>query len=634
MSKKGISFRLNLNITLIAIIIIASIVYINYFFTNNVIVGKIEEGAINESNIVISKISRFTVGTEEVARNVAFQALYYHKNNDLDLFLRQVVRSNNKLEGINVELLDYQQNRISKFSSSKPGELMYDPDSIKIHSISHKLSPLDENLKNGLWSKPFYRKNDSTHLTVSYKIPIYKPEKNEIAGIVTCSISLDRLRQMLSEIKIRKDGYAFIIDQNGNFLTHPYIKWILKRNLFERPSFVFQNRIGKIESQIRSGGRGAGHGISQYLKNQAAWFYYAPIADLNWKVIIVIPEKELFQEINKIFWRIILVSGLGILFLFLFNMLIFKKILDPLVRVVRAIQSFTSSERPENKSRNEISMLADSFENWQIKYGLLINEQTQTKIEKLKYEKDLKSAREIQFNIIPTSKPTFPEHPEIDLYAILKPVESVGGDLYDYFFIDHDHLLIAIGDVSGKGIPASLFMAIASTLIKTHAKVISAKEIVSRVNSELSDRNANQYFVTLFVGIIDIRTGIMDYCNAAHNHPYLLHPDGTVQTIPKSHGLPLGIYKEKTYKNNSIELQSGDLVILYTDGVINSRDNKNLHYGTERLEKNIQNLTNLTAEEATISLLKSIVLHEGEEQQADDITLMIFKYLYKRENQT
>jgi sigma-B regulation protein RsbU (phosphoserine phosphatase) len=209
----------------------------------------------------------------------------------------------------------------------------------------------------------------------------------------------------------------------------------------------------------------------------------------------------------------------------------------------------------------------------------------------------------------------------------------VGGDLYDYFFIDKYHLLIAIGDVSGKGIPASLFMAIASTLIKTHAKVLSAKEIVSRVNNELSDRNSNQYFVTLFIGIIDVRSGIMDYCNAAHNYPYLLHPDGTIHTISQSHGLPLGIYKDKTYKSDFIKLESGDLIILYTDGVINSRDNKNLHFGTERLQMNVQNLMNLTAEEATLRLLKSILQHEGTEPQADDITIMIFRYLYKRENQ-
>lgn len=633
MSKKGISFRLNTNITSLAILIIASIVYINYHLINNVLIEKIEEGAVNQSDLIVSRISRNTVGTEELAKNVSYQAFYYHKNNDLDIFLQQVVKYNDILEGIQVELLDYQKKRVLKFSSGKSAQFTDDPESLKFKKLSSTLKTETVNFKPGIWSDPYLYLNDTTHIYVLYKFPIYLPDKKEYGGLVTCVVSMDRISQLISEIKIGKNGYAFIIDNSGNFLTHPKSDRILKRNLFEKPSTIFQDKIDEIESMIKSGRRGSGYGISEYLNNQKSWFYFAPLNESNWTVIQVIPENELFLDHQAIFQKILLVSGLGILLLFLLNMLIFKKIIDPLVRVAHAIQRFASPDGYKNKSRNEIKMLADSLENWQIKYGILVDQQTQTAIERLKYEKDLKSAHEIQFNIIPTSKPAFRDHPEIDLYAVLKPVESVGGDLYDYFFIDKYHLLIAIGDVSGKGIPASLFMAIASTLIKTYAKVLSAKEIVSRVNNELSDRNSNQYFVTLFIGIIDIRSGIMDYCNAAHNYPYLLHPDGTIHTISQSHGLPLGIYKDKTYKSDFIKLESGDLIILYTDGVINSRDNKNLHFGTERLQMNIQNLMNLTAEEATLRLLKSILQHEGEEPQADDITIMIFRYLYKRENQ-
>jgi sigma-B regulation protein RsbU (phosphoserine phosphatase) len=327
------------------------------------------------------------------------------------------------------------------------------------------------------------------------------------------------------------------------------------------------------------------------------------------------------------------VSGIGILILFLLNIFVFKKVLDPLIRITHAIQRFSSIPGKERKSKNEINMLADSLEDWQAKYGVLIKDQRKTASEKLKFEKELKSAQEIQLNIVPSGNPVFLDHPEIDLYAILKPAEIIGGDLYDYFFIDQTHLLIAIGDVSGKGIPASLFMAIASTLIKTNANILSSKEIVSKVNNELSERNSNQYFVTLFLGILDIRSGIMDYCNAAHNFPYILRSDGSLHTLSKSHGLPLGIYKDKIYKNNTFEFQPGDMMILYTDGVINSSDMNNKHYGIEKLEKNIQNLSDLTTEEVVSQLLKSIVIYEGENQQADDISIMALKYLNKAKNQ-
>jgi sigma-B regulation protein RsbU (phosphoserine phosphatase) len=162
---------------------------------------------------------------------------------------------------------------------------------------------------------------------------------------------------------------------------------------------------------------------------------------------------------------------------------------------------------------------------------------------------------------------------------------------------------------------------------------LSSKEIIEGINNELGDRNPNQYFLTLFIGILDISTGIMDYCNAAHDYPYILHPDGTVQTLSKSHGIPLGIYKNKKYKSNTVELQYGDLILFYTDGVINSRDSDGTLYGIDKLKSNIQRLTDLSAKEVVTSILQDIMTYEDESHQSDDISLMAFKYLNETENQ-
>ena len=598
------------------------------------LVNKIEDGAVNQSNMVISRIARITVGTDEIAKNVSAQALYYYKNNDLNIFLQQVLKSNEIIESIHIELIDKKQQHLLKFSSNKLDRSICNPDSIAAEKFIFDLQSGRIRLIQGIWSSSFYCKYDTTHLLVSYKMPIYYPGSKNVAGIVSCEVSLKMMQQMLSKIRLGENGYAFIVDHAGNFISHPRKEWILKRNLYEKPSPIFKENSQVIENQIKQGRSGADLGISEYLNNQPAWFYYAPITDSGWSVIIVIPEKDLFSEIDGIFQTIILVSILGILVLFLINIFVFRKMLDPLVRVTHAIQRFSSSPGKERKSKNEIKMLAESLEDWQEKYGLLIKDQSKSASDKIKFDNDLKSAQEIQLNIVPSGKPNFLEYPEIDLFAMLKPAETIGGDLYDYFFIDKNHLLVAIGDVSGKGIPASLFMAITSTLIKTHAKRLSSKDIVRRVNKELSDRNSNQYFVTLFLGILDIRTGLLDYCNAAHNYPYILHADGTLQTLSKSHGLPLGIYKDKAYKSSTIELQLNDMMILYTDGVINSRDNGKHHYGTDRLEKNIQNLNDLTAEEVVEKLVKSVVIFEGQGHQADDISLLALKYLNKIENQT
>lgn len=628
MSQKGVSFRLNSHITSIAILIIAAIVYINYHLSNKILVGKIEEGAINQSNLILSRISRITVGAEEIAKNIAFQALYYQKNNDLNFLLAKVLETNIILESIHVELLN-EKGGFVKYSSNKPGQIISSPDSILNELYILKLKSGELSSNSGLWSVPFYCRNDSAHLLVSYKTPIYYPNSKLVAGVVSCEVSLRELNRLLSEIKIGESGYSFIIDKSGNYITHPNLKVesAAHKSTFER---LVKSKFQEMENEFANG-RGVSRGIRQYVVYQACWMYMAPLTNPNWLILIVIPEKELFKDIEVVFKRIILVSGIGIIVLFFVNMFIFWQMLNPLARITQSIQEFSSGQSVEKNSKNEIRMLIESFEDWQAKYGSLISEQTKTATEKLKYEKDLESARDIQLNIIPTGKPIFAKHPEIDLFALLKPAEIVGGDLYDYFFIDKNHLLVAIGDVSGKGIPASLFMAIASTLIKANAKILSSKEIVSRVNKELSSRNSHQYFITLFVGILDTKSGILDYCNAAHNYPYILHADGTLQTLSKSHGLPLGIYMNKNYKSSSLELKYGDLLLLYTDGVINSRDSTDQHYGTEKLEQNIQHMTDLSAAEVVDKISKSIVIYEGEKKQEDDITLLALRYLGNRQ---
>ncbi len=633
MKQRGISFLLNSHITTIAVIIIASIVYINYYFSREVLISKIEDGAINQSNVVLSKISRITVGTEEIAKNVSVQALYFFKNNDLDVLLQQVLKSNNIIESIHVELIGADQKHFLKFSSNKKGQNICDPDSLANEKFILDLRSGRIKVDQGIWSAPFFCNYDNSQMLVSYKIPIYCPDYKDIAGVVSCEVSLNVMRQMLAEIHLGEHGYAFITDKQGNYVLHPCTDWILKRNLYEKAPTIFKENSREIVSKMKQGRSGAGLGISEYLNNQNSWFYYAPITNSGWSVIIVIPEKELFNELQQIFQKIIMVSVIGILILFLVNIFVFRKMLDPLVRITHAIQRFSTTPGKELKSKNEIKMLAESLEDWQTKYGLLVKNQSKTASANIKIEKDLKSAQEVQLNIVPSGKPNFVEHPELDLFALLKPAETIGGDLYDYFFIDKNHLLVAIGDVSGKGIPASLFMAITSTLIKTHAKILSSKDIVSLVNKELSDRNSNQYFVTLFLGILDIRSGQLDYCNAAHNYPYILHADGSLQTLSKSHGLPLGIYKDKPYKSSSVELRFNDMMILYTDGVINSTDSASQHYGSEKLEKNIQNLIDLTSEEVVKKLYKSIMIYRGESLQSDDITLLALKFLNKTESQ-
>ncbi len=370
MKQRKISFRLNTHITTIAILIITAIVIANFLMSKKVIIKSIEEGAINHSNLIISRISRITIGTEEIAKNISQQVLYYQQNNDVQYFINQIIESNSILENIEVELLIENIDSIVRYSSVTQTKTacVNDPSWIKLFKRSRENLP--DTLIQGIWSDPFYCKIDTSHLLVAYILPVYKPNSTEIAGVVTCEISLRNMRKLLSEIKIGKSGYAFIIDKMGNFVTHPDESWILHMNLFEKPSRVFKGNVDKIESKIMQNQTGADRGISLYLNSHKAWFYFAPLANTGWKVIIVFPENELFSEINTVFKQIGKVAILGILILFLVNIFVFRKLLDPLERVTRAIQRFTFTPGKEPESGNEIKLLAESLENWQLKYGL------------------------------------------------------------------------------------------------------------------------------------------------------------------------------------------------------------------------------------------------------------------------
>jgi len=626
MSQKGISFRLNSHVTILAVLIIAVVVYINFHFSNKILIGKIEEGAINQSNFVISKISRITIGTEEIARNVSYQALYYHRHNDLEILLKNVADANPILESVHVELFNSDSVKFTVCNSSTHCQHRC--------NVSETIFQDGGNLGKAIWSTPFFCSNDSSHLLVTYRMPIFNPESKEVIGAVFCEISLRSMNEMLSKIAIGHKGYSFIIDENGNFLTHPKADWILKKNIFRTQTFSSPERQKQLSEQIKSGKASAYHGICEYFGNKPGWFYLAPLTNTGWMAVIVIPEAELFKEINLIFQKIFLVCSIGIIILFIVNMLIFRRILTPLAKIAEAIQEFATLPGKEfDTNKDEIEILKDSLESWQEKYGSLMKERSKNEIEKIKYEKALKSAREIQQNIVPEGSPSFTEHPEIDLYATLMPAEKIGGDLYDYFFIDKTHLLLAIGDVSGKGIPASLCMAIASTLIKANSRILSSQSIVAEVNKELSNRNSDQYFLTLFIGVLNVETGVLDFCNAAHNYPYILRSDGTIQTLDKSHGLPLGIYRDKSYSNSTIELGLNDTIILYTDGVINATDAKNQYYGTDRLERNLANLSDIPAKELVEKLLASLMIFKGDSQQADDISVLALKYLKNKKSQ-
>jgi sigma-B regulation protein RsbU (phosphoserine phosphatase) len=624
-NRKGISYQLSIYIVSATIIVVGVMVYLNYNFSKHILRQKIEESAVNQSNIVISRVTRYTATAQEISRNVAAQVLYYHKNGDLEMFLANVLKNNPIINTIHVDLSpEYFKNTDLSYHAC------VEKQGVCCGSVAAGLrqQQFPQSVpEHGVWSGTFYCKCDSTQLLCSYTYPIYLPDSNVLCGIVSAEISVTMLDQIVSGIKIGDRGFSFVTDKDGTYITHPEKSWIKKRNLYKVPKSIYPEDISTLETRLNTKGFVLGASYPEMFNHEKAWFYLARIPTTQWIVAVVIPEKDLYKGLELIQNEIIIVSGFGILLIFVLVVLIFQRTLSPLVKITEAFQKFSFGDVSGERNKNEITALIESLEELQERYGEMLREQTQTRRDRRKMEKDLKSAREIQQTIIPSTFPAFPDRPEIDIYAFLSPAETIGGDLYDYFFVDKNHLLFAIGDVSGKGIPASLFMAVAHTLLKANANTLLAKEIVERINKGLSVRNANQHFLTLFVGVLDIETGVLNYCNAAHNHPYIIRADGSVSVLADTHGLPLGIYKNKPYVGNAVVLRKDDMIFLYTDGVIDACDKNGTHYTVDRLRDNLENLHDLTCREVIMKVAQSVKIFKGEVRQTDDISLMAIKYL-------
>ena len=242
---------------------------------------------------------------------------------------------------------------------------------------------------------------------------------------------------------------------------------------------------------------------------------------------------------------------------------------------------------------------------------------------------DLAVAREIQQAILPRIFPPFPEETtSMDIAAEMNAAKDVGGDFYDFFRIDKDRIGFTIADVSGKGVPAAIFMAVARTLIRaTGIRGVSPAECITYSNSLLSQESVNYMFVTVFYGIYNIRTGEVTYTNAGHNPPYLIKANGTVEELPLSKDIVAGAIDDYQYTEETLQLEKGDTLLLYTDGVTEAVDAEVNDYSEDRLKKLLDHSSKLSCQEVVDKVKADVKAFVGEAEQSDDITLLALKRL-------
>ena len=285
---------------------------------------------------------------------------------------------------------------------------------------------------------------------------------------------------------------------------------------------------------------------------------------------------------------------------------------------------------PKMKHNDEIRLLRDSFEGMQHSLKEYIEELKDTTASKAAIENELKVAHDIQMSMLPKTFPPYPERDDVDIYGMLTPAKDVGGDLFD-FYIRDEKLFFCIGDVSGKGIPASLVMAMTRSLFRNISLHVSEPNVIMRgLNAAVADGNDTNMFVTLFLGVLDLHTGVLQYCNAGHDSPLLI--GGIVRTLDCDSNLPIGVLDDWAFTLQEIQLESPTTIFLYTDGLNEAEDSMHAQFGEGRILRvaESQMVAGIVEPAVIVSQMQEAVHRFVDEaEQSDDMTMLAIKYTKK-----
>jgi sigma-B regulation protein RsbU (phosphoserine phosphatase) len=612
---------------------------IYYSFTHYTIKETARENAILLATNTVNRIERVLGPAENIPENIAamLESDFLTKDSIIP-FLKSIIENNKNIYGSTIAyepdffpekghyFAPYVFQKNDSLRSIMLGDEKYDYFSMDWYRI-----PKDT--KAAYWSEPYFDEGGGNILMTTYSVPFYTliKGKKTFTGIVTIDISLEWLTKIMSEVKIFETGYAFLLSRDGILISHPNKDYVMK-SIFDIAKENNQPGIDRIGREMINGKSNfASADFKSKYHPGKLWINYKGLPSSHWSVAVIYPDNEMFASLHKINFILLFLIIVGLSLLSFFTIKIINNLTEPLKHFADSARLIAGGDfnvkLPEIKTQDEMKELFNSFSYMQKSLAEYIESLKNTTAAKEKIESELRIAREIQMAMIPHIFPPFPDLPQIDLFAVLKSAKEVGGDLYDFFIIDGNKFCFAIGDVSGKGVPASLFMAVTRTLVRSISdKEISPAAIVTSLNKSLSSNNESSMFVTFFLGVLDLATGELKYSNAGHNPPVIIRRNGEIAMFEKTKFIPVGLFEAFEYGEEYLQFERGDKLFLYTDGVNEAEDAENLQFSDEQLMAIIGMNSNATPRDLIYKMEESIALHVNGYTQSDDITMMTIVY--------
>ena len=476
------------------------------------------------------------------------------------------------------------------------------------------------------WTEPYMDLDAPTNtyeMVTSYCQAI-KNRQGEFIGVINTSLSLNWLSHTISAVKPYPNSYSIMIGRGGTYFVHPDSTKITRQTIFTQTMEHPDTAMTALGHAMQRGEEGMKR---MNLDGRDCYVFYKPLGKTGCSMAIVCPESDIFGGFDRLRHTVMGIVFVGLLLMLFIFIKIITRELSPLHRLAKEAETIASGQfdtkLPDFQRNDEIGQLSHSFDNMQQSLVRYIDELKETTAQKASIESELNVASSIQMSMLPS---VFPDRPGLDMFASMTPAKEVGGDLYGYLLKD-DKLYFCVGDVSGKGVPASLFMAQVTRLFRTLAnQMIAPADICTQMNEALSgEENLTCMFVTLFIGLVDLKTGHLSFCNAGHNPPVIgggQHHGEFLQMLPN---FPIGVMPGLEFQGEEIDSIKGRPLFIYTDGLNEAEDREHGQFGDDHLLDILRNTHFDTARQVVETMAARVEEHRDGAEPNDDLTMMCLR---------
>ncbi|MBQ7419363.1 MAG: SpoIIE family protein phosphatase [Prevotella sp.] len=619
----------------------------------NIVSAEVHYQASKAMDVAITMIDNRVSNVETAVNTAASYAnMFAFDEQGVYTLLNQLIVANKDIEAVTML---YKENFFPKHGRYFAPTVVYNPsdgsyEEDEIGGPEHDFCYLETDstwvytnkLDKGYWCLPYIDSMSTKRPMVTYSVPLHD-ETGAIYAVLCADVNLHWVQRIVNEAKPYAYSQISVLSRDARYICHPDSNSILSVDALKLARSKKDTEFLALTQRMLQGKRGVDTIDKRYIdeledeeNDDDFLIYYAPVKRVQWAVGFTYPTRKIMEKPNQLRAYMIFFRIVTLLLILAVTYLIIHAQLRPLKAIAQSTQEVAKgnfqAQLPVVRTHDEVRQFRDSFAEMQRSLANYVEELKTTTASKASMESELKVASGIQMAMLPKQMPPFPERTDIDLYAMLKPAKDVGGDLFD-FLIRDEHLYFCVGDVSGKGVPAALFMAMVRSLFRNITSYASSPaEIIMALNRGLADGNDYNMFCTMFLGVLNLKTGQMDYCNAGHNAPVLRwETDGQVvfDYTSLKVNMPLGVFDGFEYEEEHAQLQAGDGIFLYTDGVTEAEDIHAGLFGEERLLAVLRECHqhgNVSPRDYVDAVYHAVKQHAKGAEQSDDITMMMVEY--------